>query len=107
MQTERIGILLREIAMSEYFTVETERTDDPDTMELITNHTLVREGEEFYATPEEGEVGSPLAQTVFFGVEGVRALRISGDSLFVTREATFPWESIIDDVRDALRDFFL
>jgi hypothetical protein len=93
--------------MSEYFTVEMERTDDADTMQLITNQTLERDGEEFYASPQAGEIGSPLAQTIFFAVEGVRALRISGDSLYVTREPTVPWEAIIDDVRDALRDFFL
>ena len=93
--------------MSEYFTVEMERTDDPDTMQLITNQTLEQNGEEVYDSPEAGEIGSPVAQTVFFAVEGVRALRISDDSLFVTRDPTIPWEAIIDDVRDALRDFFL
>lgn len=93
--------------MSEYFTVETEPTDDPNTIELITNHTLEIDGEEVYETPEAGEIGSPLAQTVFFGVDGVRALRIQGESLFVTRDPAVPWEAIVDDVRDALRDFFL
>jgi len=93
--------------MSEYFTVETEPTADPDTLEIITNHTLATDGEETYASPEAGEEGTPLAQMLFLGVDGIRALRIDDDTLFVTRVPGVPWEQIVDDVRDALRDFFL
>lgn len=93
--------------MSEYFTVETEPTADTNILEIITNHTLATDGDEVYDSPEAGEVGSPLAQMVFLGVDGIRALRIVDDTLFVTRDPDQPWEMIVDDVRDALRDFFL
>lgn len=93
--------------MSEYFRVTPEPTGDPNTMELITNHTLTVDGEEVYLTPDEGEFGSPLAQTIFFGVDGVQGLRITGESLYVTRQPDVSWELLIDDLRDALRDFFL
>jgi len=93
--------------MSEYFTVETEPTADPNILEIITNHTLTTDGEEIYTSPAEGEVGTPLAQMLFLGVDGIRALRIDDDTLFITRAPDVTWEQIVDDVRDALRDFFL
>jgi hypothetical protein len=30
-----------------------------------------------------------------------------GDTLIITRDPDVPWEALIDEVRDALRDFFL
>lgn len=93
--------------MSEYFTVETEPTADRDTLQIITNHTLATEGEEYYGSPAAGEEGSPLAQMIFLGVDGIARLRIVDDTLIVTRDGEHPWEQIVDDVRDALRDFFL
>lgn len=93
--------------MSEYFTLEVETTNDPDTVELVTNHTLAKDGDEEYTSPEDGEIGSPVAQTLFFGVDGIKALRIVDESLFVTRQPNVTWELLIDDIRDALRDFFL
>lgn len=93
--------------MSEYFTFEVEPTADPNVRDLLTNQTLTEEDEEYYASPEEGEEGSPIAQMLFSGVEGIQALRIVGDTLTVTRDPDVPWEYIIDEIRDALRDFFL
>jgi hypothetical protein len=93
--------------MSEYVTVETEATDDPDVLEIITNQTLTLEDEEIYADPEEGEEGSPIAQMLFLGVDGIRALTITENTLTITRDPDVPWEAIVDEVRDALRDFFL
>jgi hypothetical protein len=93
--------------MSEYFTLDVEPTDDPDIREFITNQTLTEEDEEVYTSPEEGEEGSAIAQMLFSGVEGILALTITDDTLIVTRDPEIPWEYIIDDVRDALRDFFL
>lgn len=92
--------------MSEYFKIETEPTGDPDVLEIITSETLTDE-EEVYSTPEEGDEGSPIAQTLFSGVDGIRALTIIEDTLIVTRDPHVPWEVLIDEVRDALRDFFL
>lgn len=94
--------------MSEYFTVEIEYTNDPDTVEIITSETLTNDDErEVYNTPEEGEVGSPVAQTLFVGVDGIKALTIDDDTLIVTREPGIPWEQLVDEIRDVLRDFFL
>lgn len=92
--------------MSEYVTIETEPTDDPDVLEIITNQQLTAE-RETYSNPEEGDVGSPIAQMLFDGVPGIRALTITRDTLVVTRDPDFTWEEIVDEVRDALRDFFL
>lgn len=93
--------------MSEYVTVEIEPTGDLDVIELVTNQTLTRTGPEVYADYDAGSVGSPIAQMLFEGVPGIRALTITTDSLLITRDPDFTWEEIVDDVRDALRDFFL
>ena len=93
--------------MSEYVTVETEPTNDPDVLEIITNQQLTRAERETYADFAEGNEGSPIAQMLFDGVPGIKALVITEDSLLVTRHPDYAWEMIVDDVRDALRDFFL
>ncbi len=93
--------------MSEYFTLEVDPTEDPDVMELVVNQTLTAEEEEVYNSPEEGELGSPIAQLLFSGIDGIRALTITEDTLIVTRDPEVAWEAIIDEIRDALRDFFL
>lgn len=93
--------------MSEYVTVEALPTDDPDVIEISTNQTLSQTPPEIYANPDAGDVGSTLAQTLFTAVEGIAALTITADSLIIRRSPDADWEGIIDDVRDALRDFFL
>lgn len=93
--------------MSEYVTVEMEPTADPNIIELITNQTLTQAGEEVYPTPAAGDEGSPIAQMLFSGVPGIRALTITEDTLIITRVPDVAWETLVDEVRDALRDFFL
>ncbi|RMF79588.1 MAG: hypothetical protein D6737_10935 [Chloroflexi bacterium] len=93
--------------MSEYVTVEADPTDDPDVMEIIVNQTLTDEEAEVYQDADEGDVGSPIAQMLFNGVNGIEALTIMPDTLIIRRDPTVAWEEIIDEVRDALRDFFL
>ena len=93
--------------MSEYVKVEPEPTDDPDVMELYVNQTLTSGAEEIYETPDDGEMGSPIAQMLFDGIDGINSLIIREDCLVVTRDPKIPWEDIIDEIRDALRDFFL
>jgi hypothetical protein len=94
--------------MSEYITFETEPTDHPDVIEIITNQMLTdADEEEIYRDPGESDEGSPIAQMLFEGIDGIRALTIAGDTLIITRDPDVPWEAIIDEVRDALRDFFL
>jgi hypothetical protein len=93
--------------MSEYVTVETRPTDDPDVLEIITNQTLTEDDEEIYDSAEAGDEGSPIAQMLFSGITGIRALTITESSLLITRDPHTPWEDLVDEVRDALRDFFL
>jgi Scaffold protein Nfu/NifU N terminal len=92
--------------MSEYITVNVESTEDPDVMILVTNLSLAPEGPESYANPEEGDEGSPLAQALF-GIGGLVALGVEGDMLHVQREPDAEWPALIDDITEALKDFFL
>lgn len=93
--------------MSEYVTVEVEYSDDPLVADLFINQVLTQDDEEIYVSPDEGEVGSPVAQMLFTAVDGIEKLVITEDCLTITRDETVPWESIIDEVRDALRDWYL
>lgn len=94
--------------MSEYVTFQIEATDDPDVMQIITNQMLtLDDAPEIYPTPEAGEVGSPLAQALFFGVSGIRAMTITRDTLIITRQPDAIWEILLDDIRNTVRDFFL
>ena len=92
--------------MSEYVTVEVEFSDDSDTAELYVNQSL-SDDEEYYGSPAAGDLGSPIAQMLFSAVDGIHSLTISQDCLTIKKVAEYPWEAIIDDVRDALRDWFL
>ena len=93
--------------MSEYVTVEVEYGDDANIAELYVNQVLTREGEERYDNPAAGDLGSPIAQMLYTAVEGISSLAISEDCLTIGRDPDHPWEAIIDEVRDALRDWFL
>ncbi|MGB1288210.1 MAG: NifU N-terminal domain-containing protein [Aggregatilineales bacterium] len=93
--------------MSEYVTVEPESTENPDVMELFINQLLTRDEEEIYDNRADGETGSPLASTLFFAVEGIKALRIYPDYLVITRDPAIDWALLLDDIRDTLRDFYL
>lgn len=93
--------------MSEYVTVEAEATANPDIMALYVNQTLTHTHEEVYNSFAAGDEGSPIAQMLFNGINGIQALTITAEALIITRDPQVTWEEIIDDVRDALRDFFL
>jgi|GEM_PF-558553 len=94
--------------MSEYVTVEARPTSNPDVMEIVTNMALTESNTEIYLDFEAGDQGSPIAQMLFNGVEGIAALTISRHALFITRaDDGVSWEALVDDMRDALRDFFL
>ncbi|MCY4018773.1 MAG: NifU N-terminal domain-containing protein [Chloroflexi bacterium] len=93
--------------MSEYVTVIFEFGEDPHTADLLVNQILTRADEEVYASAQAGDEGSPLAQMLFAAVDGIKALTIVEDCLTITRDPAFPWEAIIDEVRDALRDWYL
>ena len=68
--------------MSEYITIDVEPTEAPDVVIIHTNQRLTTEGEENYESVDEGEVGSPLAQTLF-SIEGIRALKLDTDAPIV------------------------
>ena len=93
--------------MSEYVTVETQPTDNPNILEFITNQKIALEGDEVYDSFEAGDEGSPVAQMLFNCVRGICALTITGRNIIITRDPDVSWEEIVDEVRDALRDFFL
>jgi hypothetical protein len=92
--------------MSEYITIHPEYTDNPNVIRLITNLSLAPEGVESYATPEEGDEGSPLAQTLF-GIEGLLTLDMDGGEMTVRRDPEYEWHDLIDEIKEALTDFFL
>jgi hypothetical protein len=92
--------------MSEYITLNVETSEDPDQIELVTNLKLAPEGPEAYASRDEGDEGSPLAQTLFL-IDGLLALDIDGGTLTIRRDPDVEWPAIIDDVTEALKDFFL
>lgn len=93
--------------MSEYVTVEVEFGDDPNVADLYVNQTLTEDAEERYQNPQAGDAGSPIAQLLFGAVDGIEMLTIEHDRLSITRAPNHPWEAIIDETRDALRDWFL
>ena len=92
--------------MSEYISIEAEYGDDPDEVRLRTNLRLALAETESYASREEGDLGSPLAQTLF-GIDGLAALQISGAMLIVRRAPGTEWHTLIDEISLALKDFFL
>lgn len=93
--------------MSEYVTVEVEIGDDLAIADLYVNQLLTDQKEERYENSIDGDNGSPIAQMLFAAVDGIQALVIRQDCLTIRRLPNVPWEAIIDDVRDALRDWFL
>ena len=93
--------------MSEYVTIEVEYGEALDIAELYINQTLTEVPEERYGSRCQGDLGSPIAQMLFAATEGIERLTITEDCLTITRAPDYPWEAIIDEVRDALRDWFL
>ncbi len=93
--------------MTEYIDIRVVPTADPDVMRLVTNLDLTPEGSpEVYDSSDQGDQGSPLAQALF-GVPGLAALTLDGHMLWITRASGVEWHSLIEDVSDALRDFYL
>lgn len=93
--------------MSEYVTIDVEYGDDPNVVELYVNQTLTELEVERYLNPHEGDLGSPIAQLLFTAVDGIKTLTIEKDRLTIMRAPDQHWEAIIDETRDALRDWFL
>jgi hypothetical protein len=92
--------------MSEYIEIETELSDDNNTLNIYTNLRL-NEGEaEQYYSNEQLEEGSPVAQALAI-INGLRFVQIEGSDLVVQRDPDIPWHVIISDISAALKDFFL
>lgn len=93
--------------MSENITIESQSTDDPATMRLLTNLSLTADDEvETYDSPQAGEEGSPVAQALFMAY-GLQALHLAGSQMLVTRAPGVEWHDLLDDLRAVLVDFFL
>lgn len=94
--------------MSEYIEIETEATEDPRCMYLVTNVKLVdaRQHIEHYRSTVEMEEGSPLAQTLAY-IEGIDELTIDERTMTIVRHPDTPWHVIIADVSAAVKEFFL
>lgn len=94
--------------MSEYIEIEAAATDDPHVIRLNTNLNVtgVDQTVESYKSRQDMEEGSPLAQTLAY-VEGIRELRLAGQTITVTRDPAVDWHIIIADITAAVRDFFL
>lgn len=92
--------------MSEYIEIETEISDDGRHLHVTTNLRLVDGGPEQYASADEMEEGSPVAQALAV-VPGIAGLRLEADEMIVTRAPEADWHVIIADLTAALKDFFL
>ncbi len=92
--------------MSEYIELEPEETDDPHILIIESNVTLTIEEVEEYDSADLMLEGSPLAQTLAV-IPGIEHLRIEPDALTITRDPTFEWYTITEDVKAAIVDFFL
>lgn len=93
--------------MSEYARFEFELSSDPLVAEVFINQPLTEGEPEHYPDYAAGDEGSPLAQLLFNAVAGIAALTITPDALRIEREPTAEWETLLADLRAALRDFFL
>jgi len=92
--------------MSEYISIDIEYSDDPDVVRLVTNLRLAQSGAESYPDHDAGDIGSPLAQTLF-SIDGLAALEIDEHSLAVRRSPDTEWFALIDEITEALKDFYL
>lgn len=92
--------------MSEYISIDAEPGDLPNSIVIRTNLNLAPDGVEVYPNIEQGEEGSPLAQTLF-GIEGILALTLDGDTMFIQHVEDMELFMLMDEVDTALKDFFL
>ncbi|MFN2134668.1 MAG: NifU N-terminal domain-containing protein [Candidatus Promineifilaceae bacterium] len=92
--------------MSEYIEINTEESDDDETLFVYTNLQLTDGTAETYATRSDLAVGSPLAQALW-AVEGLRYLQMENGEMVVRREQEAEWHALVDDITAVLKDFFL
>ncbi|MBK8987118.1 MAG: NifU N-terminal domain-containing protein [Chloroflexi bacterium] len=92
--------------MSEYIEIETEFGDDGRSLFVTTNQSLTDGVMETYASLEEMEEGSPLAQALS-AIDGIAHLTLNGRALTLIRAPETPWHHLVADLSAALKDFFL
>lgn len=92
--------------MSEYIEIDSELSDDGAAMHIYTNLKLGDEAGEFYASTAALEEGSPVAQALAV-IDGIATLHIDGSDMTITRRPDAEWHAIVDDVKAAIKDFFL
>lgn len=92
--------------MSEYIDIEAELGDGGELL-FHTNLKLTAAGaKEVYASIEEMEVGSPVAQALST-VDGLASLTMDSGEIIIGTQPESDWHAIIADVTAALKDFFL
>lgn len=92
--------------MSEYIEIETELSDDGQSMTFYTNLKLADQGIEEYHSTAEMEVGSPVAQALAV-IQDIDYLRIEDSEMTIHCPPGAPWHAIVADISAALKDFFL
>ncbi|MBP6016852.1 MAG: NifU N-terminal domain-containing protein [Candidatus Promineofilum sp.] len=92
--------------MSEYIDIETELGDNGMVMFRTNLKLTAAGGQEFYASADELEEGSPVAQALAV-VTGIENVTISEGQMTIGTLPDADWHAVIADVTAALKDFFL
>ena len=92
--------------MSEYIEIETEPSDDEESMYFYTNLRLTDQEQESYDSIESMEEGSAFANALAV-VEGIETLTIEGGELTVSKHSDAEWHAIVLDITAVIKDFFL
>ncbi|MDX1615334.1 MAG: NifU N-terminal domain-containing protein [Candidatus Promineifilaceae bacterium] len=92
--------------MSEYIEIETELSDDPAVLRLVTNLPLTEGEPELYESSDQLDEGSPVAQALA-PIEGIQTVHIQGSELTIMRDMDMPAHIIVAEVTAALKEFFL
>jgi len=92
--------------MSEYIEISTEDGEDSDSLYMLTNLILTEGESEEYASQEEMEIGSPVAQALS-AVDGLLFIRLHDSEIYIQREPGAGWYAIVEDITAVLKDFFL
>ena len=94
--------------MSEYVTIEVEFSDDPTVAELYINQDLTEADGRGLRQPARRRPGLAHRPIALLGRRWhPKADDNATPDHTITRAPGQPWEAIIDEVRDALRDWFL
>jgi Fe-S cluster biogenesis protein NfuA len=74
----------------------------PDTCKFVVDAALYESRSAFFADQEQAKA-SPLAEKLF-GIENVTAVRISGNTVAVTKQGEEPWRAVAGKVAGIIRE---